>query len=540
MKASRLILLLGLLLAAAPAATAQDYTATPVTVSREKVKMGGKVYYSHVVLERQTLYSIAKAYGVTIEDIYEANPTLRETGLQKNAIILVPYVEGQATAATVSEDDTPPADNAQTPYKEHTVRWFEDIDDIAKRYGVSVKDIMEFNKLKSRKLTTRQVLRIPLGPVTAADEQVAEENPQGGSQQEDSDGESFWRRFTGKSSVDMALVLPFNASGQPSETNMDFYSGVLMAVRDMQAQGISTDLNVYDLKAGLPTHEQLKDNDFVLGPVASRELEAILERSEGDVPVISPLDPRAVSLSENHRNFIQAPTASINQYEALAAWVKQEAAPRDRIVLITEKAAKNATPGVAIRNALMHNEITYDILTYAIVEGRGIPSILTQKIDKKAVNHIVVASESEAFVSDVMRNISIMIGKGYRISLYAPSRIRTFDTIDGSIYHQGNLHLVSSYYVDYESAPVHDFLLAYRALYRTEPSQFALQGYDTARYFITMCSKYGRRFTAALERSPGQGLHTDFHFKAGESGALLNTAVRKILYKSDYTTELVR
>ena len=543
MKTSRLILLLGLLMAAAPLASAQEYTATPVTISKEKVKLNGKVYLSHVVLERQTLYSIAKAYGVTVEEIYEANPGLQETGLQKNAIILVPFAEGRGTATVaVPLDDEVPADSAQIPYKEHTVRWFEDIDDIAKRYGVSVKDIMEFNKLKSRRLSTRQVIRIPLGPVSAApaeESQAEEETP---SQPDDSfvPDEDFFTRFTGKSSVDMALVLPFNASGQPSETNMDFYSGVLMAVKDMQIQGISTQLNVYDLNAGIPSREQLTANDFVLGPVASRELEAVLERSAGDVPVISPLDPRASSLSETYRNFIQAPTAIANQYEALAAWVKQEAGAGDRIVLITEKAAKNATPAVAIRNALMHQEITYDILTYGIVEGRGIPAILTQKIDKKGVNHLVVASESEAFVSDVMRNVSIMIGKGYRIALYAPSKVRTFDTIDGSLFHQGNLHIASTYHVDYESAAVRDFLLAYRALYRTEPSQFAFQGYDTARYFITMCAKYGKHFPAALQRTPGYGLHTDFHFAPSAGGALLNSAVRRVLYKTDYTTELVR
>lgn len=75
------------------AALAQEYVPTPVTVSKEKVKLNGKVYLSHVVLERQTLYSIGKAYGVSEEDLYEANPSLRETGLQKNAILLIPYRE---------------------------------------------------------------------------------------------------------------------------------------------------------------------------------------------------------------------------------------------------------------------------------------------------------------------------------------------------------------------------------------------------------------------------------------------------------------
>ena len=79
-------LLASLFLLCGTAALAQEYVPTPVTVSTEKVKLNGKVYLAHLVLERQTLFSIAKAYNVTEEDLYEANPNLRETGLQKNSV----------------------------------------------------------------------------------------------------------------------------------------------------------------------------------------------------------------------------------------------------------------------------------------------------------------------------------------------------------------------------------------------------------------------------------------------------------------------
>ena len=67
-----------LILFNSPGSLAQDYTAPQVTVSREKTRMGGKLYYSHIVLEKQTLYSISKAYGVPVEAIYDANPGLKE------------------------------------------------------------------------------------------------------------------------------------------------------------------------------------------------------------------------------------------------------------------------------------------------------------------------------------------------------------------------------------------------------------------------------------------------------------------------------
>ncbi|MBO6160410.1 MAG: LysM peptidoglycan-binding domain-containing protein, partial [Bacteroidales bacterium] len=91
-----LILLLAVLLLASPTpARAQEYTAAPVEISKEKVRLDGKIYYSHVVLEKQTLYSICKAYGVTLEDVFRSNPSLNleKEGLKKDQIILIPIPE---------------------------------------------------------------------------------------------------------------------------------------------------------------------------------------------------------------------------------------------------------------------------------------------------------------------------------------------------------------------------------------------------------------------------------------------------------------
>ena len=57
-------------------ASAQEYSQPHVVVSTDKVRNNGKIYYSHVVQGRQTLYSISKAYNVTLQEIYDANPAL--------------------------------------------------------------------------------------------------------------------------------------------------------------------------------------------------------------------------------------------------------------------------------------------------------------------------------------------------------------------------------------------------------------------------------------------------------------------------------
>lgn len=526
-------------------AVAQEYVATPVTVSREKVKLNGKIYLSHVVLEKQTLYSIAKAYGVTEDELYEANPSLRETGLQKNAILLVPFREGAPVPAGSDS-------SATQDYTEHTVRWYEDIDDIARRYNVSVKDIMELNGLASRKLSTRQVLKIPVvkaepaAPVAeepvSVEQVVAEPAAEAAPAVPENVAEvpdSTLLTLRSREEAAFSLILPLRAATGTSEINMDFYSGVLMALKDLEEEGVKVRMHVYDLNAGIPPVEDLVKDDFVLGPVASRDLEAILQRVEGRVPVISPLDQKAAALGANYKNFIQAPAATDHQYEDLAQWVKEDLQPSDKVLLITEKGAGNVTAPVAIRSALARREMSYDILNYAIVEGRSIPATLNEIMaGKDSLNRVIVASESEAFMGDVVRNLGIMQGKGYDIVLYAPSKVRTFDTIEGSAYHDASLHISTAYFADYTAPEVDRFVRAYRALFRTEPSQFAFQGYDVTRYFVKAVSLHGNAWTGHLADEKGKGLHTDFLFGDDENGNRYNKAVRRIIFQKDYTTSL--
>ncbi len=600
--------ILCLTLAGTPDLRAQDYAPVPVTVSRSTVSIDGKSYYAHIVLERQTIYGITKAYDVTEEVLYSANPLLKENGLKSGTVIYIPVdkkavqetarpqtvvtkpkakaeTEKEAVVAKSGPRDVKEAFPDKEGFVKHTVKWFEDIYDVAKQYGVTPQDIMDANGLKSSRISKRQVLYVPIlsdeekarraaaavkpptipvieDPVIA-DQGIGEtqtfdpirvEQPKVAQMEkldkdkpveetvaaEEKKEEGILDWLAGKGNVEMALILPFNAAGKVSETNMDFYSGVLLALRDLETEGVKTKLNVYDLQAGLPASFELEKNDFVLGPVTAADLSTVLERTEGRTTVISPLDQRAASHTQDHANFIQAPSSARNQYEDLAAWAAQDLGKADRIILVTEKVTGSTAPASGVREALLNAGISFQGVSLGQGETRSLPSSFTSQLTKGGENRIIVASEKETFVADMVRNLGILRGRGYDIVMYAPSRVRTFDSVEPNAYHQCSLHISSSYFVDYADTRVKSFVRTYRALFKTEPSQFAFQGYDTARYFVSLVSKYGPHWTKAISRETGKGLHTDFRFEAVPGGAFRNTAVRRIVYNTDYTTELDR
>ena len=130
---SRLLLAFILTAFIPAAASAQEYESTPVTISKDKVRVDGKICYSHVVLERQTLFSISKAYNVSIDEIYRYNPSVKEEGLKKNSILIIPVQDTQTVTASEKAAETAPETKTAAPETQkaeriHVVKWFEDLD----------------------------------------------------------------------------------------------------------------------------------------------------------------------------------------------------------------------------------------------------------------------------------------------------------------------------------------------------------------------------------------------------------------------------
>jgi len=154
-------------------------------------------------------------------------------------------------------------------------------------------------------------------------------------------------------------------------------------------------------------------------------------------------------------------------------------------------------------------------------------------------NRVVIASDSKAFVIEVVRLLYLVSSQKRDIVLYSTSKLRTFEEIDVEQLHALNLHSSVSYHVDYDSKDVQEFLMKYRAIYGTEPSRTAFQGYDLMKFFTTINSEYGRRWNECGSIQ-GSGLQSDFNLVKTEHGGFVNEAVRRVVYEPDYSVILVR
>lgn len=174
----------------------------PVDVSREKVIVGSKIYYMHTVLKNQTLYSISRAYKVSIAEIEREN-VIPVNGIQTGQVLRIPSREDQpqtpsqtrtaapqpaqrsASSGSAAASASPGYDAATgiklskerimfngKAYFMHEVLKGQTLYSIARAYRVTILDIDRENAIPAGGLQAGQILRIPVASSLVVQEEV--------------------------------------------------------------------------------------------------------------------------------------------------------------------------------------------------------------------------------------------------------------------------------------------------------------------------------------------------------------------------------
>lgn len=107
--------------------------------------INGRVFVIHRVSEKETLYGLSKRYGTTVDAIIEFNPTA-DAGLEIGQIIKIPYVPRSVIRAGAGQI--------------HTVAAKETMFSISQLYNVSIEEIKRWNNLSDNALSIGQELVI--------------------------------------------------------------------------------------------------------------------------------------------------------------------------------------------------------------------------------------------------------------------------------------------------------------------------------------------------------------------------------------------
>lgn len=484
----------------------------------------------------------------------------------------------------------------RSKYKRYTVKWYETIFDVADKFNTSAEAIRDLNDLEpNQPLKKRQKLYIPDKKYTIGQyKPLKKEEPKTDStiknnedyfseysdednnqQTDDSFLANFRRRniyqYNTNRTYKISVILPLDYSNDIENTNasyMDFYNGIQLAIKDAQTKMFLGNLkiNIIDMKEYQSAEDliysgRLNGSELIIGPVYYRNVSVLSEYAkENKIPIISPLAPTTEKIAKKNPFFFQYPTSdstlTANMYKSL---LKETAG--EKVTVIYEKGTEYSQ---LVKNTLLklqENFIPYDTISYGILEGRNIRSVISKKLGADTTNFVLVPSVREAFVSDVTRNL-YLLKTGARpeeeeelaknpnyipaeiskrtIYLYGEPEWKDFEKVEIQYFHELNLHLFLHYYVDYTDFKTAKFAKNYQESFNTQPTPYAFQGYDITTYFLNQLNINKRSFPAYITNEGKEHLlQSNVKFvKSNNNSGFINEATRNIIYKNPWKIEV--
>lgn len=423
-------------------------------------------------------------------------------------------------------------------YTVHVVKWYEDLAGISGKYGVPEDVIIAVNNLQDKKISTRQKLLIPTSEKYWPAASAALNGEDGMTGQ---DGPAAMESDTlsplPTSIIRFALAMPLSGE-KATNNNMDFYSGALMAVRALGNEGLDVELDVRDLGEALGPEEGFEKDDFIIGPIHNNDMKLLLEKVDSLSVVVSPLDNRAGNvLGAGHRFFVQAGASSESQWGEAFDWARDIFAIQDTVKYVIISSDLDKAVLREAENMAKKAGLAYSVCTVG-VQGEITDWETTANPPGQGHNAVILAITNEAILNNAVRNTHILTLQG-NVSVFAGSKIRSYETIPVENLHRVGIHALCPYYVDYEDATTLDFIHQYRALFNIEPSQFAFQGYDLVYFMVKSYAKYGRNWKYLIGQDDATDmLQTSFKIRRSANGVLTNCGMKRVLYGTDCRVRL--
>lgn len=321
-----------------------------------------------------------------------------------------------------------------------------------------------------------------------------------------------------------ANVPSARANSATTRSALEFYEGFLLALDYMKAQGVSVNLSVFDTKKqpvevnNIIRQGKLLGSQLIISPFFIDEILPLAQYAVANgINMVSPSYNGPTPMPVGN-TIITVNQSFKQQFEAFIHNLELSA---DNNYIVVVDAADSLSSAMAFCDSLIDQEfgdaqIDPKIYTHHLgMNSIEAQRLLAKRADTTRNNVIIVVSEDEPFVSEMLGNI-YGVRNLYKIStqVFGPARWRNMKNISTEYLYNINLFIYTPFYLDFGAPQVREFIEVYRDMYRAEPSKLSFLGYDVGHYFISALKKFGPRFNNCLYTYKMHGLQSDFMFKS--------------------------
>lgn len=490
-------------------------------------------YIIHEVQKKQTLYAISKIYGINISDIMVENPELKD-GVKEGQFIKIPVTKLK------KEDDESSVDESK--YIRHKIMPKETLYSLSKLYGVPSDSIVRANNGLTGGLKDGEIILIP--------------RIHSGTPMEDSSRK--------KEVYNVAFILPFfldmndtimahlkvgedeNVYGK-SIVALQFYEGCRIALDSLERKGLKFKVHFFDTAKDsnevdkLIVDGSLNDMDLIIGPFYLTEFQKISAFAmQNEIHIVCPVSQNNKILLGNERVSKVATSRNImfKNLGKYAAILFRE----QNVIMIGQQFRANPL-SLAFKNeflsTLIRQSDTVNIKNLKEVKWDSGPiNVIKAKLKDSVVNLIVVPSNDQAYVTELLMNLNQLRSK-YLIRVIGVDNWMRYTNVDFEYFENLGVMVPADGFIDYEKPEVKRFINSYHDRFNLFPEKYAFQGFDITYYYLSLLHKEEGNIEDALTKSNERMLYFKFHyFKTGVESGYENSSTVLLEYRNFKLSEI--
>ena len=544
----------------------------------QDTKKKRKDYDQYTVKAGETLYSISRSLGISIDTVLEDNPDVDPSQLSVGTRLYIrKSAVGALESADVHEEWVNYRDNmnavAPDGYFYYMVQPGDTFYSLGRRYGTTEEQIRSLNALPEG-LKAGGLIMLPLPEGQKADDESvhaydAEQAEEQAKQEETYSGFGYvpgygfvnaeqFRAVESFRPLRVALLLPMTKNGGAVNSHyMEFYRGFLLGAEDVKAAGYSMEITLFDTEQSLAKVTSIVDGgfdnshpDLIVGPVYENELAPVVEFAEHyGVPVVSPL--ASLGSTDSRMVFQMSPDGE-HKYDKVADLFDGS---REVTLIYGESTDRDFEREImSLLNGRRFATHKYAYEHQSIIERRARanlgasnrplgPGDMSYLLRGGRDNVIVILSDNETEVDRILAalasaDISLRTRErtAGKFVVVGSSRWQRYVNLDHSIFFSDKVVLLSSYSARRDDVKVRKFDDRHIADFGALPSLYTYRGYDAAVIFgLGMFGDIERAMTGKQYKP----LQTSYTFeRAGEKGRIVNTEWMRIDYRDNFTIKV--
>ncbi len=518
-----------------------------------------------VTKRKESLFSIAKKFGVSQDQIIKYNPQITN-GLKKGMIIKIPQFEQE----NIGGEDT--------FFIYYQVKAGENLQEIARKYKTTPEEITEFNPQAKNGIKPGDILAIPKKHFTEDEKYILLHNQEKLPDFIRVDPNYFEaddyppcfkfaynKNMTFKISILLPLFVernyPLSSQSALEPENIRFYDkssvfydyllGTLLALFDLEQEGFKLKVHIYDTKADsnvvkqILTYPDVKKSDLIIGPVYYYNYAIVRRFSKRyRINVISPLTKKTSILKNSPFVFKVNPSDSILIDRIIRYISNQDTA---KVYLIDDQ----SLTAQKINDQIVKYGTNYfyeqqNKLNYSFIPFSKFYQEYKKNISPDTPAIVIVPYKDEIKVTSVLNSLNALVSvDNYSITVFGFPEWQNFRNIDPVWISNLKIHYPSPFYTDIEDPEVSSFIKRFTALFHKKPTIYAFGGYDITFYFVKALKRYGKYFQfclSAMDPEPNpNGIFLNFDFKRLDKfSGFENTGIFMIYYDKDLVLRKVQ